>query len=145
MQPEEFATFKRFVKTLWFALFISVCLYWPMLGYLQIERDEPPPPAVVQALTFLVLGTTGAVLFLRFNLISAVWSRQPLESAALNKLRALYILCFVLAEAVALFGMVLVFLGGSRDQALWFFSGSVVLFLLCFPRTPETPVGLPPQ
>ena len=141
MQADEFATFKRFVKMLWFALFASVCLYWPMLRFLQIDREEGPAPTVLHALTFIALGTAGAVLFLRFNRIPAVWSRQPLDPAALNQLRTFYILCFVLAEAVALFGMVFFFLGGSRDQALWFFSGSVVLFLLCYPRTPDSPVA----
>ncbi len=145
MPPDELATFKRFVKTLWFALFASVCLYWPMLGFLQISREEPPAPTVLQALTLTAIGSAGAVLFLRFNRIPAIWSRLPLESPALAQLRTLYILCYVLAESVALYGMVLYFLGGPRDQALWFFAGSVVLFLLCYPRAPETPLGLPPQ
>ncbi len=140
--PDELATFKRFVKTLWFALFVSVCLYWPMLKFLPMNPATAPPPVVLQALTLVAIGSAGAVLFLRFNRIPAIWSRQPLESAALNQLRTLYILCYVLAESVALYGMVLYFLGGPREQALWFFTGSVVLFLLCYPRAPETPMGM---
>ena len=143
--PDEFAAFNRFVRTLWFTLLVGVSFYWPMLGFLQISREEPPPPAALQALTLVAIGSAGAVLFLRLNRIPAVWSRLPLELAALTQLRTLYILCYVLAESVALYGMVLYLLGGPRDQAAWFFIGSVALFLLCYPRRPETPLGLPPQ
>ncbi len=143
--PGDLATFNRFVKTLWFALLVSVCLYWPMLGFLQINRDEPPPTTVLQALMFMAIGTVGAVLFVRFNRIAAILSRVPSDSATLAQLRTLYIICFVLAESVAFFGMVLYFLGGPREQALWFFLGSVALFLVCYPRTPEATPGLPPQ
>ncbi|HXE75103.1 MAG TPA: hypothetical protein VNN18_05650 [Candidatus Xenobia bacterium] len=140
----ELANLKRLVKVLWLVLLISVCLYWPVLGLVQIERAEPPP-VVTQALMLMAIADAGAALFLRFNRIPTVWLRQPLDLAALNQLRTFYILCFVLAEAVALFGMILFFLGGSREQALWFFTGSVALFLLCYPRTPESPLGIPPQ
>ncbi len=141
----DLASFNRFVKTLWFALFVSVCFYWPMLGFLEINRDEPPPPAVLQALTLLAAANATAVILLRFNRITASLSRVPLDPAALPQLRTLSILCYVLAESVALFGMVLYFLGAPREQATWFFLGSVVLFLLCYPRTPEATPGLPPQ
>jgi len=140
--PDELGVFNRFVKTLWFALFVSVCLYWPMLGFLQISRDEPPPPAVLQALTLAAAGSAAAVLFLRFNRISAIWSRLPIQPAALTQLRTLYILCYVLAESVALCGLVLYMLGAPREQAAYFFIGSVALFLLCYPRAPETPMGM---
>ncbi len=143
--PDELATFSRFVKTLWFALFASVCLYWPMLKLLPMNAAAAPTPAVLQALTLAAAGSSAAVLILRFNRISAVLSRLPLEPAALAQLRTLYILCYVLAESVALYGLVLYFLGAPREQAAYFFIGSVALFLLCYPRTPETPLGLPPQ
>ncbi len=143
--PGDFAAFNRFVKTLWVALLVSVCLYWPMLGYLQTNRNEPPPPAVLQALTLLATANATAVLLLRFNRITAILSRVPFDLTALPQLRTLYILCFVLAESVALFGFVLYFLGAPREQAAWFFIGSVALFLLCYPRTPEATPSLPPQ
>jgi len=145
MALDDFAAFNRFVKTLWFALLVSVCLYWPMLGFLQVSREEPPPAAVLQALTLLAAANATAVLLLRFNRISAILSRVPLDPSALPQLRTLYLLCFVLAESVALFGLVLCFFGAPREQATWFFIGSVALFLLCYPRTPEATPGLPPQ
>jgi F0F1-type ATP synthase membrane subunit c/vacuolar-type H+-ATPase subunit K len=56
----------------------------------------------------------------------------------LARLRAFYIVCFALSEAVAIYGLVLRILGAGLDDSILFFAVAIGLFLLCYPKTPQT-------
>ena len=133
----DLAAFNRFVKLLWFVLFASVGMYWFVAGVIRVDPELTPPPLVAQVLTLLAVGMGLGVAFLRFNRVPMVQSRLLTDPAALNQLRTHYIICFVLAESVAVYGLALKLLGAPRDEAAWFFLGSAALFAFCYPKSPE--------
>jgi F0F1-type ATP synthase membrane subunit c/vacuolar-type H+-ATPase subunit K len=141
-QPPDATAFNRIVKLLYFALFASVGLYWFITGFIPVDPELTPPPLIAQVLTFLAAGVAVAVAFLRFNRIPHAQSRLLTDPNALNQLRVLYIVCFALAESVAVYGLVFYLLGGPRNDAAWFFLGSAALFALCYPKSLEPPPGL---
>lgn len=140
--PTDLASFYRFVKILWFVLLGSVGMYWLVAGVIPVDPELTPPPLVAQILTFLAVGMGLGVAFLRFNRIPLLQSRLLADPAALNQLRLLYIICFAMAESVAVYGLALKLLGAPRDDASWFFLGSAALFAACYPKSPERPAGL---
>jgi F0F1-type ATP synthase membrane subunit c/vacuolar-type H+-ATPase subunit K len=141
-QPPDATAFNRVVKVLYFALFASVGLYWFITGFISPDAELTPPPVIAQVLTLLAASVTVAVAFLRFNRIPHVQSHLLTDPNALNQLRVLYIVCFALAESVAVYGLVLYLLGAPRDDASWFFLGSAALFAACYPKSLESPPGL---
>jgi hypothetical protein len=102
-----------------------------------IPRDVP---AVVRNGMAGFACVAGAVaLFVRFVLLAKLLSADALggiTTTALGKLRTYYTVCYVLSEAVAITGFALRFLGVGRVEALPFFVGAAVLFVLCYPRVP---------
>lgn len=127
----------RFLKIVYFSMFVAVGLYWVVLEEVA-ARIEPAELGVVKtslAAVAAILG--GVVLYLRFARIGALLTETTSDwSQRLARLRFFYILCFTLSEAVAIYGFVVRFLGGDRGDAIPFFLGAVVLFLLCYPRVP---------
>jgi len=140
----DLAAFYRFVKILWIVLLVSVGMYWFILGLLDLPPERSLDPVVEKALAALAAATGVAVLFLRFNLIPRLLARAAAGTEAgtsLATLRTFYIVCFTLAESIALYGLVVYFLGATRDQAAWFFLAAAALLALCYPKSPETPLG----
>ncbi|MGH9863636.1 MAG: hypothetical protein ACRD35_09470 [Candidatus Acidiferrales bacterium] len=125
------------MKVLYFALFATVGLYWVVLEILAPGLEPRDPGIVKTVLQGVAAATAGAVLYLRFSRIASLLDAStPEPPNRLAQLRLYYILCFALSEAVALYGFVLRFLGGTRQETALFFLGSAALFLLCYPRLP---------
>jgi hypothetical protein len=144
-QSPDVAAFNRFVKLLWFVLLVSVGLYWFILSLLELPPERSLDPLVQQILAAVAAATAVAALFLRFNLIArGVSEAAPGTDLSrwLARLRTLYIVCFVLAESIAVFGLVLYLLGAPRVDASWFFLGSAALFAACHPKSLESPPSL---
>jgi len=136
-QP-ELRPFKMFARILYFTLFATVGLYWFVLGFLKRDSELSEPGILEPVFWALGAVTALAVVFLRFSRIPSLLARTPVElGQRLVQLRASYILCFVLAETVALYGFLLGLLGVSSRATLVFFLGAAALFLLCYPRVPE--------
>lgn len=135
----ELAAFIRFLKILYFTLLASVALYWWVLELLAADIEPAERGFVTAALMAVAGGTAAAVLYLRFSLVAPLL-RGPIgePTKQLARLRLYYILCYTLAEAVALYAFVLRFLGAGREESAVFFVAAVALFLLCYPRTPQT-------
>jgi len=128
----------RLLRLIYVAMFVSVGAYW-LVGEVVARQTEITAPAItVRVLQVVAAGTVLAVLVLRFQRIPALTATAlTTEPAArLARLRVLYLVCFALAEAVALYGLVLRFLGVPRGDVTLFFLAAVVLFLLCYPRPP---------
>lgn len=138
--PENVGAHLAFLKLLFFALLAGVGLYWLVLVLLIAGREPTELGAVRTAMQLAGVGAASLVLYLRFGrlppLLEEVSGDLP---DRLAQLRVLYILCYTLAEAVALFGFVLGFLGGDRLESAPFFAASIALFLLCYPRAPRLP------
>ena len=129
----------RFLKLLHGMLLTSVALYGVALWFLadEIEAREPTLPLWPFLLMAGILAAL--VLYLHQTRIQPLLrdaTREP--SQRIVQLRFNYIVCYVLAETVALFGFVTRFLGGSWGEAAPFFVVSVLLFGVCYPRRPAT-------
>jgi len=140
--PTDLAAFSRFLKILYFTLFGTVGMYWLVLEMLaaNIEPHELGPMKLSLAAAAAISG--GIVLYLRFARLGPLLAETSGDfGQRLARLRFHYILCYTLSESVALYGFVLRFLGGSREEAIAFFLPAVGLFLLCYPRLPAAPGG----
>ena len=127
---------RRVLLIVWFAFLWTVAVYWIVMQFLK------PQPGDVELLRniLLALGAAmgAAVLYIRVARIGALLSKAtPASAAEVAKLRSLYIVCFVLSEAVALYGFVLHLIGASRAEIVPFFLAAVVLLLVCYPRLPQ--------
>lgn len=135
----DVAATRRLLKILYFVLFGTVGLYWVVLEALAPNIEPRDPGLVKPILQGLGVAMSAAVLYLRFGRIAPLLDPAALGSPArLAQLRLPYFLCFVLAESVALYGLVLRLLGGSREDTALFFLATAALFLLCYPRLPES-------
>ncbi|HTZ98824.1 MAG TPA: hypothetical protein VMB02_00740 [Candidatus Aquilonibacter sp.] len=65
-----------------------------------------------------------------------VLQSKPGDVQSLSDLRSGSLACYILAEAVVLFGLCLRFLGGTRDLAIPFYAIGILLMLFWFPRRP---------
>ena len=131
--------FNRFTKILYFTLLASVGLYWAVLELVAGSREPVEVEGVKPMLLLLGGGLAVAVLYIRFSRFPPLLFDPNVELAQrLARLRFYYILCYILSEAVALYGFCLRLLGGTRAEAAPFFLAAVALFLLCYPRPPES-------
>lgn len=134
---------EQFLKTVFFALVLSVLLYGVALKFVQIPASSQPPGSMKTGLMVVAGATALIVLYLRFKKIVGLVSvddATPLTER-LGRIRAVFILCFVLSESVALYGFALGFLGAGIRDVLPFFVGALVLFALCYPRIPADSFG----
>lgn len=138
-QPSaDAAAVGRLLKIIYFVLFASVGIYWVALEMLAPNLEPRDPGLVKNILQGMGAALGAAVVYLRFSRIPAALDpTAPDPAPGLARLRMYYIVCFALSEAVALYGFVLRFLGGAREDAALFFLAAGGLFLLCYPRLPE--------
>ena len=128
---------KRFLLILWVVLFVVIGLYWYVLQMIQPSiRDVT---SVGNVILGLAIAMAGVVLYLRLVRIGSILSlATPASAKDLGTLQKHYILCYSLSLSVALDGFVLRFMGATNYQAAPFFIGAVALFLVCYPRLPDT-------
>lgn len=145
----ELENFNRITKLLFFVLLSAIPMYFfiqeVVAGQYEVSsavaaEGEGLRQGLVEMLLWIIaLGTAAVVVSLRFLLMPWLQRSPRLDiPARLNRLRAFYILCFALSESVALYGFVLRLLGGTRDATLVFYATAVFLFILCYPRLPES-------
>jgi len=128
----------QFLRIVWVVMFFWLFLYLVVLKMISINTVSTPPQSVQLAFALLGMGTAAAAVYLRFVRIARVIeSVEPIDDLALvAKIRATYIVCFVLAEATSLFGFGLAFIRGDPRIYGSLYLGGVVLMLLCYPRLP---------
>ena len=135
----------RVLQLLYFVLLIAIALYWliaegafgvefPRIGGINSLGTAKLILAVI-ALADVIL-----VLYYRYSRIASLLHQPATDYAqVVRRLRAYYMICFIVAQSVALYGFALRALGGTREDSIPFFVGAVALFILCFPRLPERP------
>jgi len=134
---------KRYLKIVFFVLVFWVLLYGVVLKRVQIPAASHPPGSMITGLMIVAVTTALIVLYLRFKKIGALLPPDvatPLPER-LGRTQALFILCFVLSQSVALYGFVLGVLGAENRDVLPFFVGALVLFALCYPRLSSDSFG----
>ncbi len=118
---------------------------------LQVFASERTPhavqstsPAVYGAITFLAIVMIAAIFIVRRAMVTR--AEQTLvqnadDSASLSRWRAGYVITYALCEAVALYGIVLRFMGFKREQVLPFYLAGFILLVFFAPRRPSNTIG----
>lgn len=111
------------------------------------ERFGPAPKAqaplvfyAITAVAISLIATMFAIRRGRLAKLEKTLSSTQEDVAALNPWRATYLLIFMACEAIALYGLVLRFLGFSFAQVAPFYIAGFVLMLYFVPRRPGNAV-----
>jgi hypothetical protein len=113
------------VRIIYFALVGAVLIYGGLIQMVSPPGGAKVPYPVGEVILGVALLTAAAALFVRYRLAAAATPARALN---------LYVLSFALAEAPAIFGLVLHFLGGSRGVAFGLVFTSLAVLFLCYPR-----------
>jgi len=124
-------------------MLISIGLYAFIAG-----RLGPAPrmvsPAFIYAIVALAAAMVGATLLVRRVMVKPAESTlagDPENATALTRWRASYIVTFALSETVALYGIVLRFIGVEFRQVVPLFVAGFILMLYFTPRRPSNAIG----
>ena len=136
---ESISQTQRILRILYFLFFACVGLYWLSMKILFADVKPAELGTMTTVLALIATATAAGVLYIRFSRIPTLLSSPTgVTDKSVARTRFYYMLCFVLCESVAIYGLVLFVLGGNRSHAALFFIGAAALFLFCYPRMPET-------
>ncbi|MGB5696159.1 MAG: hypothetical protein WBM46_10935 [Polyangiales bacterium] len=118
-------------RILWFALFLSTLIYLYVLDVTTLH-GEPSWERLWTGISIAAVAVGAASLFAPRLLVK----RRPTRlngGSSENRYLTSFILAMALAEAVAIYGMVLGFKGAPSSVVLPFFVGAWILMLIRFP------------
>ena len=130
MEPSE--RDRRVAGLVHTALLAAVGVYGVVLLFLRAEvtrAPKPPAPGTAPLVLFAVLG---AAQYAGASLVGKLMLRSP-RGARRDRVRMFFLLRGAAAEAIALYGLVLGFLGAPAPHVLALFAMSVAALLACFP------------
>ena len=143
--------FKHWLWLVYGSLVFSISLYWPVLN---IALDLEPitgidPDTLTDLFGGIAAATVPIILFVRFRKIGRLLNYDSIATAPTDAermrrasdLRFWYLLCYVLCESVAVYGVGFALITGIAERANPFILVSLALFALCFPRLPKTQPG----
>ena len=128
--PEERA--RRILALVHTALLASVGIYGVILVFLQSEIQTVRAARPDVSALFLVLAAVGILQFGAAAALGRAFLRFP-RSRPLDRVRLSFLLRAAAAEAIALYGLILGFLGGSVTQVGALFALAVAALLSCAP------------
>jgi hypothetical protein len=113
------------------ALFAGIGIYAVLLVFLrsEIAAASARPPGTT---LFLVLAGAGAAQYATAAAVGRAFLR-PRRSGAVDRVRLSFLLRGAAAEAIALYGLVLGFLGGRPAHVAALFAMSFLALLACMP------------
>jgi hypothetical protein len=116
------------VTIVYVALVASIGVYALLVLFLPAGGHGPPPsPAIRWALLALGTGEYLAATAL------ARWRLSSHGGASLEHVRSFFLIRFAAAEAIAVFGLAVHFLGGAMTSVLPFFAASIAAFAFAYP------------
>ncbi len=128
---------RRGLQVVRFAMLISIVLY--LVIVVQLPAHTAPNPLLFRVLALLGVANVGLILFLRRIFVASpaeVLRSSPQDSTALAKWKSGHILTWAFAEAIALYGLVLHFLGFSMREVSPFFMAGALLIVVFGPKLP---------
>jgi hypothetical protein len=136
---QSIETSLRQLRIIHAAMLFSIVLY--AFISLRAPARPVPPPTVLYAFMFVTLADVGLILVLRNKLLASsgpLSSGQSDDSLVIARWRSACIITWALCESIALFGLVLRYMGFAMTQAMIFFVAGFVLMALFAPRRPLT-------
>lgn len=113
------------VRIIYFAMVATVFIYGGIIHLLRPPAGATLPYPLRDVFLGLACLTAAGALFVRHRLATEATPPRNVS---------FYVMSFALSETPALFGLVLHFLGGSRELALGLVFASLCVLLLCYPR-----------
>jgi hypothetical protein len=135
----------RLLQAVQWGMLASIVFY-VLVGETLRPRIRGVDPAVSYVFTTLGVALVGAIFVVRRTLVirsASTLANQPEDALSLNQWRTGYLATYVLCEALALFGLIQRFLGGSLEQSVPYYLGGLVLLVFFRPQQPEFANPLP--
>ena len=135
------ASLKR-LQTIRIALLGSIVLYFLVCLYSPVRSEGSPDMLRVLALTSVVIAA--AVFVLRGKVLApsaTLAAAKPDDANTLSLWRTAHIVIWALCEVIAMYGLLLRYLGFPVAYAAPFFACGFLLILLLAPRRPEPAAG----
>ena len=144
--PNEVTAFHLVNKVIYGAFLFSLVAYWLAHMFVNVPRAQATGPVAFPLQEFLpfIAGADALIaLYFRFARLGPLLSEVGGDiRRRMNQMRFFYLICWVLSESVALLGFAIPFFTARLEDAAPYFVGSIALFLLCYPKSPDRPVGL---
>lgn len=122
---------------------VRIAMLLSVAGYVAITVLLPShassDPVIFHAFTVMSITMVAVIFIVRRSFLApaeAILAVQPDDARALARWRSYYLLQWGLSEAIALYGLVLHFLGFTLVQVAPFFIGSFLLLAFFPPRQP---------
>ena len=145
---EDASSMNRVLKTLrvvqW-SMLASILLY-AALGQVLGRGVRAVDPAVSYLFSTLAVAIVGIIFVVRRTLVMRAadsLATRPDDGISLEHWRTGYLATYALCEALALFGLVLRFLGSGFQQSALFYIGGFALLFFFGPRQPVSAESAP--
>jgi F0F1-type ATP synthase membrane subunit c/vacuolar-type H+-ATPase subunit K len=133
----------RTLRTAQWLMLASIVLYG-VVGEFAGRSVRGVDPTVSYLFTTLGVAVVGAIFVVRRTLVlraAESLAVQPDDSLSLGHWRTGYFATYVLCESLALFGLILRFLGCGVQQSVSYYIGGFVLLFFFRPREPVHSAG----
>jgi hypothetical protein len=120
------------------SLLASILLYW-IVGEVVGPRSRPIDPSLSYLFTTLGVAIVGVIFVVRRTMVLRAGeslATRPEDTLSLKQWRTGYLATDALCEALALFGLILRFLGGPVQQSVPYYLGGFVLLWFFRPKLP---------
>jgi F0F1-type ATP synthase membrane subunit c/vacuolar-type H+-ATPase subunit K len=127
------------LRAVQWAMLASILLY-VLVGQLAGPVARALDPSLSYLFATLGVAIVGIIFVVRRTLVfraAASLATQPEDILSLNQWRTGYVATYALCEALALFGLILRFVGGNLQQAMPYYLGGFVLLFFFRPRQPQ--------
>ena len=122
---------RRQLQIVRFAMLISILLYFVIAS--RIPSSALPNPMIFRVIALFALANLGMLVFLRKSLVAnplQALRSHPEDSAALAKWKSGQVITWAVSEAIALYGLVLHFMGFPTVQVVPFFLAGALLIVI---------------
>ena len=129
----------KLLRTLQLTLLGSIVLY-AIVGEVVGPLRGSANPTLSYVLTTVGVAVVGIILVVRRTLVlrsATALAERPEDSLTLNHWKTGYIATYALCETLALFGLILRFMGFGFQQSVPFYVGGFVLLFFFGPKEPS--------
>lgn len=126
------------LRVVQWAMLASIVLY-AVVGEVVGPKVRAVNPTLSYLFSTLSVAAVGIIFVVRRTLVfraAETLATRPDDSISLKHWKTGYLATYALCEALALFGLILRFLGGTFQQCLLFYIGGFVLLFFFRPREP---------
>jgi hypothetical protein len=131
----------KLLRAVQLSMLASILLY-SVVGEILGPALRAVDPSLSYAFATAAVALVGVILVVRRTLVirpAESLASRPEDSLSLGHWKTGYMATYILCEALALFGLVLRFMGGGLRQSLPFYIGGFALLFFFAPRQPASP------